>query len=69
MNERIRELSKDADLDWHKHWNDDETNRLEKFAELIVRECVSICKEKERPNLYGVREVETTIKEHFGVEL
>ena len=38
MNERIRELAKESDLDWHKHWNDDESNRLEKFAELIVRE-------------------------------
>lgn len=40
MNERIKQLAKDAELDWHKHWSDDESNRLEKFAELIVRECV-----------------------------
>jgi hypothetical protein len=40
----------------------------EKFAELIVKECLGICKEKEQANLYGVREVENTIKEHFGVE-
>jgi hypothetical protein len=40
----------------------------EKFAELIVKECLTICREKERANLYGTREVEATIKEHFGVE-
>jgi hypothetical protein len=39
MNERIRQLAKDADLDWHTHWNDDESNRLAKFARLIVKEC------------------------------
>ena len=31
---------------------------IEKFAELIIQECVSICKD---------REVEVAIKEHFGV--
>jgi len=39
-----------------------------KFAELIVRECIEICKEKERANLYGVREVEVAIRKHFGVD-
>lgn len=49
MNERIRELAKQANLDWHKHWNDDESNRLEKFAELIAAEereaCAKLCEE------------------------
>lgn len=67
MNERIRELSKDADLDWHKHWNDDETNRLEKFAQLIVQECVIIV-----AGAVDHREPASTyvdkIKQHFGVE-
>ncbi len=39
MNERIQELARESDLDWHKHWNDDESNRLETFAKLIVQEC------------------------------
>ena len=43
MNELIRELAKESDLDWHRHWNDDESNRLEKFAELIVKECFYKC--------------------------
>ena len=76
MNERIRELSKDADLDWHKHWNDDETNRLQQFAELIVRECVDIVSKV--PNGYRDyrNQIEDAmrgdclqaIQEHFGVE-
>ena len=73
MNERIRELYEqarlhaktvNADLD-PQGWMDE---YHKKFAELIVQECLEICKEKEQANLYGVREVENTIKQHFGVE-
>jgi hypothetical protein len=43
----------------------------EKFAELIVRECVEIA-DTERPNLVGCGYITKTngmrIKEHFGVE-
>lgn len=71
MNERIKELAIKAGL-LSADYNGFDSNRLtkseEKFAELIVKECISICIEKERPNLYGVREVESTIKQHFGVE-
>ena len=76
MTERIEKLAEQAGL-----WNDMEPTRregryagymnvsdVEKFAELIVQECISICLDKERPNLYGVREVEEAIKKHFGVE-
>jgi hypothetical protein len=65
MNERIRELSKDADLDWHKHWNDDETNRLQQFAELIVRECCEVA----HCNFHvdGLT-LGTILREHFGVK-
>ena len=71
MNERIRELAEQAG---YKPLSPptfaDELNEIfmQKFAELIVKECLGICKEKEQANLYGVREVENTIKEHFGVE-
>ena len=71
MNERIRELALQAGyvpLEPRTFADDLEDIFLKKFAELIVRECVSICKDKERPNLYGVREVETAIKQHFGAE-
>ena len=66
MNERIESLWKDAtsyaneatsDLDvWHGI-------RREKFAELIVRECLSIADRK------GAYEVMDDIIDHFGVEL
>ena len=69
MNERIRELAKDCDLDWHKHWNDDESNRLEKFADLIVQECITKIKITEVPvgNIPALGMVIRKIKEHFGV--
>jgi hypothetical protein len=68
MNERIRELAEQAGfipgimgLNRFTYFD------TEKFAELILKECLEICKEKEQANLYGVREVENAIKEHFGV--
>lgn len=77
--EKIRELAKQSgfyfydlhDIDGQdlgETIESDSWDSADKFAELIIRECVSICKEKERPNLYSVREVENTIKEHFGIE-
>ncbi len=69
MNERIRELAKESDLDWHKHWNDDESNRLEKFAELIVRECVDICRSDDWEDQQGWGKLYAhKIQKHFGVE-
>jgi hypothetical protein len=42
MNEdKTRELAKQADLDWHKFWTDDETNKLEVFSELIEQHIIS----------------------------
>jgi hypothetical protein len=39
-------LAREADIDWHKHW-DDESNRLEVFAALVAaaeREaCAKVC--------------------------
>jgi hypothetical protein len=64
LNERIKELAEQAETKEVGYYFFDK----EKFAELIVKECLGICKEKEQANLYGVREVENTIKEHFGVE-
>ena len=59
MNERIRELAEQAG--WDNHHSKFDT-RIEKFAELIVKECMS--------NLYlhGYDDARTQIKEHFGVE-
>jgi len=32
----IIRMAREADLDWHKHWDDDESNRLERFAALVA---------------------------------
>jgi hypothetical protein len=32
----IIRMAREADIDWHKHWNDDESNRLEVFAALVA---------------------------------
>jgi len=69
MNERIEELVEQAIVDVDVVYEDNPLNEelakmyipdcfAEKFAELIIQECVSICKD---------REVEVAIKEHFGV--
>ena len=68
MNERIQELAEQA-------WNDTAVSPdfghpvlfAEKFAELIVRECISKIEEAAEysPELYGVA---LDIQEHFGVE-
>ena len=42
MKDVIREFAKDSDLDWHRHWNEDESNRLERFADLIIKECIAL---------------------------
>ena len=79
MNERIRKLAEQAWIDTKEEFDSivDDGGSInftfahaydQKFAELIVKECLEICKEKEQANLYGVREVENAIKEHFGVE-
>jgi len=59
MNERIGELAKEAGLLFQC---DKLSYEEQKFAELIVRECMS--------NLYlhGYDDARAQIKEHFGVE-
>lgn len=34
--EDIIRMAREAGIDWHKHWNDDESNRLERFAALVA---------------------------------
>lgn len=70
MNERIRELAEQAGykpLPGFDFANDLQEVFLEKFAELIVRECAEkFAAEPDRP-FYG-RHVSYHIKKHFGVE-
>ena len=74
MNERIRELAGQAGFETEHHkWifaNDNAGEGechelLEKFAELIVRECLEAARTV--GGSAGV-EVETIIRNHFGVE-
>lgn len=69
MNERIRQLAEqalkhpDTDNDGLTVFDNDE---LEKFAELIIRECCEITDEVERADLPVV--ASKFVKAHFGVE-
>ena len=70
MNERIRLLAEKAGI--YKLDLSDETEYwiIEKFAELIVRECLNQCYNRGmNDELYaGQLKAATYIKEHFGVE-
>ena len=90
MNERIKELAEQAGLKWKAqppHYTNTNNpidfpvsaNRdLEKFAELIVRECINIGDNYEdilgnEPECFNCRKVAygivDKIKQHFGVEV
>ena len=68
MNDRIRELAEQAGVSFKYKTAPDELNPghklqdLEKFAELIVREC---CQKLEDD---GMVEIAIEMKQHFGVE-
>ncbi len=67
MNERIREswlkaAREDSDPD---NW-DTQEQFIERFAELIVKECADIA--DRRPNVLINQTVGGWIKQHFGVE-
>jgi hypothetical protein len=64
MNNRIQELMKQANL---QPYYDSQEKDIEKFAELIVRECIDCLKPLSR-NHSMVGAARDTIKEHFGVE-
>jgi len=55
--EEIIEMARHADIDYHRLWNDDGTNRLEYFAKLVAeaeREaCAKIVKESSLPDTYS----------------
>ena len=68
MNERIKELWEECKTpDWSYH---NQTYDHEKFAELIVRECLNQCYNRGmNDELYaGQLKAATHIEEHFGVE-
>jgi hypothetical protein len=71
MNKRIKELARESGL---LHYNPDkQPNKLEMFAELIIKECVEVCYEVNRE--YEDEDVYASaiwcaheIHKHFGVE-
>ena len=78
MNERIQQLAEQAG--WDNHHSKFDT-RIEKFAELIVRECIDKIETHRIPvgnsaagemacemTYSALKEIRDEIKEHFGVE-
>jgi len=70
MNERIRELAEQAEFSEKElHFAGD---NFQKFAELIVRECISIVDDAERGGSNdiwdnAVKFIRRDLQEHFGV--
>ena len=50
----------DGHIEWHTHFN-------QKFAELIVKECIEVVEDSQGYNQYFPHVTEN-IKQHFGVE-
>ena len=72
MNERIRELAEQAgivfwEISGDVDWRQANRENLEKFAELIVRECAEVADNADaiRPKW---RSIGKWVREHFGVE-
>jgi hypothetical protein len=64
MNNRIKELAKSVQCE--RHWTEED---IEKFAELIVKECAQICfSESKGHDMAFGEHCGIVIKEHFGVE-
>jgi hypothetical protein len=74
MNERIEELwDKAAEDTMDNSWQS-QTKFMERFAELIVRECTGICESMQLLGPYKdvqestLKDAAIQIKEHFGVK-
>jgi hypothetical protein len=66
MNERIRELMKQAGTDTSGKWMGVE--HAEKFAQLIVQECIEICNNTTGTSYLNGWYAGKQIRKHFGVE-
>jgi hypothetical protein len=64
MNERIKELAEQC---WINDGGPDSYFSQQKFAELIVRECIEWCDAHATIN-GSAQQIRNSIKEHFGVE-
>lgn len=63
MNKKLKELMIEAGYVWPEG-----ASRAQKLFELVVNECLDICKEREHSNLYGVQEARNEISKRFGVK-
>ena len=77
MNERFQQILKQStNPPWDGEQGPMNEFNLEKFAELIVRECMDICKHDSDDDddqfylgrVYQAKEITQLIKKHFGVE-
>jgi len=69
MNERIKELAREAGLLAYNP--EGPPTKLDKFAELIVQECISALEEKIHRSIDNEGDeiwADLILKEHFGVE-
>jgi hypothetical protein len=73
MKEQIAKLANESGFDVDKtgsFGNYSEMHRLEKFAELIIRECAQIVEASawNLPHRYKAVDQANLVKKHFGVE-
>jgi hypothetical protein len=77
MNERIKELLKQAGVgdNWNKaDWYSMSPEMIEKFAELIVRECANAIQTEKDTGLYNAQQMtgmtvsRAVIKDHFEIK-
>ena len=74
MNERMKQLAVQAEVKWQHQedviYSTMTLEQFEKFAELIVRECIEICLRNHIDNIETISAGECAydIQEHFGVE-
>lgn len=69
MNDRFESLMYHAGMTAQGCWDEMDSYQreaVEKFALLIVRECIQLC---DRVDLVGADDCIDNIKEHFGVKL
>jgi hypothetical protein len=69
MNERIKQLLNQAGIYQPDRFDAiDGSNQMEKFAELIVRECARVAFESDLTMAIGQWGADSAILKHFGVE-
>lgn len=75
MNERIKELAKQAGFHVAPHDGINDNDMIKKFAELIVKECLSIAQQEHKNALEfewdnddTAQTIRDSISKHFGVE-